>query len=113
MEAWDTESLGLGSLDAVSIQHILRVARCLIRSKPEEEALDLPAQRLLASMQASNKIACIKQMLSISQQQMLWCVKYYLLPWHRGTCLGHLGSVDASMKAQSAMIASGQFGEPR
>ncbi|CAL5224911.1 g7676 [Coccomyxa viridis] len=53
VEAWDTESLGLGALEPISIQHILRVARCLIRSKPEEAALDLPAQRLLASMQVA------------------------------------------------------------
>ena len=51
VEAWDTESLGLGSLDAASVKQLIGLARCLIRSKPEEIALDVPAQRLLASMQ--------------------------------------------------------------
>ena len=50
-EGWDTVSIGLGSPDAASIRQMIGLARCLIRSKPEEAALDLPAQRLLASIQ--------------------------------------------------------------
>lgn len=52
-EAWDTESLGLGALDGSSIQQVLGLARCLIRSAPEEAQLDVPAQSLIASMQVN------------------------------------------------------------
>ena len=51
---WDTDGLGLGALDAPGVQQILGLARCLIRSEPEEAQLDLPAQRFLASMQVQS-----------------------------------------------------------
>ncbi len=73
MEAWDAESLGLGSLDPLSIQHIIRVARCLVKSTPEEAALDMPAHRLLASMQVRGQTAYISRCCSL-QHEMLQCV---------------------------------------
>ena len=50
-EEVDTEALGLGPLDVASAQQLVGLASCLIRRSPEQAQLDMPAQRLLASMQ--------------------------------------------------------------
>ena len=51
MEDLNIEALGLGPLDVASAQQLMGLASCLIRRLPEQAQLDMPAQRLLASMQ--------------------------------------------------------------
>ena len=82
IQKWDTESLGLGTLDVASIQHLLHLARCLIRSKPEEATLDLPAQRLLASLQVHLQ-ACREVGCSHSRREVLFCSEVFI-----GMCYG-------------------------
>ena len=50
-EEWNLEALGLGPLDVASAQQLMGLASCLIRRSPEQAQLDMPAQRLVASMQ--------------------------------------------------------------
>jgi predicted N-acetyltransferase YhbS len=50
-EEVDTDALGLGPLDVASAQQLVGLASCLIRRSPEQAQPDMPAQRLLASMQ--------------------------------------------------------------
>lgn len=50
-EDLNIEALGLGPLDVASAQQLMGLASCLIRPSPEQAQLDMPAQRLVASMQ--------------------------------------------------------------
>ena len=50
-EDLNIEALGLGPLDVASAQQLMGLASCLIGLLPEQAQLDMPAQRLIASMQ--------------------------------------------------------------
>lgn len=50
-EELDIEALGVGPLDVASAQQLVGLASCLMRRLPEQAQLNMPSQRLVASMQ--------------------------------------------------------------